>query len=99
MGNNQISSKKHNDVNPVWNEDFSTFSIPVLDNMVLTLRVLNSMKTSSQEMINAENARLIKLEHEEISRSTKRIEKTIDIGIESSLAQVRSGMIAQWNYE
>ena len=70
----QISSKKHNDVNPVWNEDFS-FSIPTLDNMVLTLRVFDEDIGSRDDKAGKCK---IKLEHEGISRSTKRIEKTID---------------------
>ena len=70
----QNSSKKRNDVNPVWNEDF-TFNIPTLDNMVLTLRVFDEDIGSRDDKCGKCK---IKLEHEGISRSAKCIEKTID---------------------
>ena len=70
----QVSSKKKNDVNPVWNEDF-TFNIPTLDNMVLSLNVFDEDIGSRDDKCG--NCK-IKLEHEGISASPKRIEKTID---------------------
>mmetsp|Transcript_10207 Transcript_10207/g.21628 ORF Transcript_10207/g.21628 Transcript_10207/m.21628 type:complete len:133 (-) Transcript_10207:190-588(-) len=70
----QNSSKKANDCNPVWNEDFA-FNIPTLDNMVLTLIVYDEDVGSRDDKTGKCK---IKLEHEGISSSPKRIEKVID---------------------
>lgn len=70
----QNSSKKANDCNPVWNEDFA-FNIPTLDNMVLTLIVYDEDVGSRDDKVGKCK---IKLEHEGISSSPKRIEKVID---------------------
>lgn len=70
----QKTSVKQGDVNPVWNESFN-FNIPTLDNMVLTLRVYDSDIGSKDDKAGWCK---IKLEHEGISSSPKRIEKTID---------------------
>jgi hypothetical protein len=70
----QKSSQKQGDLNPVWNEDF-TFNIPTLDNMVLTLKVMDHDVGSRDDKCGKCK---VKLEHEGISRSPKRIEKCID---------------------
>lgn len=70
----QVSSKKRNELNPVWNEDF-VFNIPTLDNMVLTLKVFDEDIGSRDDKCGKCK---IKLEHEGISRTPKRIEKTVD---------------------
>lgn len=70
----QKSSVKQGELNPVWNEDFQ-FNIPTLDNMVLTLQCYDSDIGSRDDKCGKCK---IKLEHEGITRSPKRIEKTID---------------------
>eukprot|EP00531_Pseudo-nitzschia_arenysensis_P019955 CAMPEP_0116133236 /NCGR_PEP_ID=MMETSP0329-20121206/9997_1 /TAXON_ID=697910 /ORGANISM="Pseudo-nitzschia arenysensis, Strain B593" /LENGTH=132 /DNA_ID=CAMNT_0003627851 /DNA_START=271 /DNA_END=669 /DNA_ORIENTATION=+ len=70
----QKSSVKQGDLNPVWNEDFQ-FNIPTLDNMVLTLQCYDSDIGSKDDKCGKCK---IKLEHEGITRSPKRFEKTID---------------------
>mmetsp|Transcript_22175 Transcript_22175/g.46659 ORF Transcript_22175/g.46659 Transcript_22175/m.46659 type:complete len:134 (-) Transcript_22175:1587-1988(-) len=71
----QISSKKRNELNPVWNEDFSFNNIPTLQNMVLTLRVFDEDIGSRDDKCGRCK---IKLDGEGLSVSPKRIEKTID---------------------
>merc|ERR1711915_374758 len=80
----QVSSTKHGDLNPVWNEDFE-FNIPTLDNMVLTLKVMDKDIGSRDDKCGKCK---IKLEHEGISRHPKRIEKTIDRNLFRSNAKI-----------
>lgn len=76
----QKTSTKSGDLNPVWDETFS-FNIPTLDNMVLSCRVMDADVGSSDDKAGKCK---IKLEHEEISSSPKRITKTVDFNLLSS---------------
>jgi len=71
----QKSSVKQGDLNPVWNEDFVFSNIPTLDNMVLTLKVMDSDVGSRDDKCGKCK---IKLEKEGITSTPKRIVKTID---------------------
>ena len=71
----QKSSIKQGDLNPVWNEDFVFSNVPDLDNMVLTLKVMDSDIGSKDDKCGKCK---IKLEHEGISSQPKRFVKTID---------------------
>jgi Ca2+-dependent lipid-binding protein len=71
----QKSSIKNGDLNPVWNEDFQFSNVPDLDNMVLTLKVMDSDIGSKDDKCGKCK---IKLEHENITSTPKRFVKTID---------------------
>ena len=71
----QKSSVKQGVLNPVWNEDFQFSNIPSLNNMVLTLKVMDSDIGSRDDKCGKCK---IKLEHEGISISPKRFTKTVD---------------------
>jgi Ca2+-dependent lipid-binding protein len=71
----QVSSTKSNELNPVWNEDFAFSNIPTLDNMVLTLKVFDKDIGSRDDKCGRCK---IKLANEGITRSPKRMEKTVD---------------------
>ena len=71
----QKSSIKQGDLNPVWNEDFVFSNVPDLDNMVLTLKVMDSDIGSKDDKCGKCK---IKLEHEGITSQPKRFVKTID---------------------
>lgn len=73
----QKSSVKRGDVNPVWNETF-TFNIPTLNNMVLTMRVFDDDVGSKDDKCGKCK---IKLEHEGITSTPKRLEKTCDFNL------------------
>mmetsp|Transcript_20738 Transcript_20738/g.43406 ORF Transcript_20738/g.43406 Transcript_20738/m.43406 type:complete len:133 (-) Transcript_20738:2356-2754(-) len=70
----QNSSTKQGELNPVWDETFN-FNIPTLDNMVLTLKVMDSDVGSRDDKVGKCK---IKLEHEGITESPKRIVKCVD---------------------
>eukprot|EP00536_Pseudo-nitzschia_multiseries_P008968 jgi/Psemu1/306176/fgenesh1_kg.239_\ len=76
----QKTSTKSGDLNPVWDETFS-FTLPTLDNMVLTCKVMDADVGSSDDK--AGKCR-IKLEEEELSSSPKRIEKCVDFNLLSA---------------
>merc|ERR1712025_584300 len=71
----QVSSTKKNDLNPVWNEDFDFRNVPSLENMVLTLRVFDEDIGSRDDKCGHCK---IKLDKENITRSPKLLEKTVD---------------------
>ena len=71
----QVSSTKKNELNPVWNEDFDFRNVPTLENMVLTLRVFDKDIGSRDDKCGHCK---IRLDKEGLSRSPKRIQKTVD---------------------
>ena len=71
----QVSSTKKNELNPVWNENFDFRNVPTLENMVLTLRVFDKDIGSRDDKCGRCR---INLGKEGLSRSPKRIEKTVD---------------------
>eukprot|EP00536_Pseudo-nitzschia_multiseries_P005304 jgi/Psemu1/303283/fgenesh1_kg.98_\ len=71
----QKSSTKNNDCNPVWNEQFAFHNIPTLENMVLTLKVMDEDVGSKDD--NCGKCK-IKLDKEGITSSPRRIEKSVD---------------------
>mmetsp|Transcript_21616 Transcript_21616/g.60099 ORF Transcript_21616/g.60099 Transcript_21616/m.60099 type:complete len:133 (+) Transcript_21616:160-558(+) len=70
----QRSSIKKNNLNPVWNEDYS-FNIPTLKNMVLKLRVMDSDFGTRDDQCGWCK---IRLDKEGITSSPKNIEKIVD---------------------
>mmetsp|Transcript_21930 Transcript_21930/g.52192 ORF Transcript_21930/g.52192 Transcript_21930/m.52192 type:complete len:138 (-) Transcript_21930:131-544(-) len=71
----QVSSTKKNELNPVWNEDFQFGNVETLENMVLTLRVFDKDIGSRDDKCGYCK---IQLSKEGLTRSPKRIEKTVD---------------------
>mmetsp|Transcript_13178 Transcript_13178/g.31016 ORF Transcript_13178/g.31016 Transcript_13178/m.31016 type:complete len:133 (-) Transcript_13178:286-684(-) len=82
----QVTSTKHGEVNPVWDETF-TFNIPTLNNMVLSLKVYDDDVGSKDDKCGKCK---IKLEHEDISDSPKHFENTIDFNLLSRNGTIES---------
>ena len=70
----QKTSTKKGERNPVWDEEF-TFNIPTLNNMELSLKVFDDDVGSRDDKCGKCK---IHLEKEGLTRSPKRIERTID---------------------
>mmetsp|Transcript_23676 Transcript_23676/g.26364 ORF Transcript_23676/g.26364 Transcript_23676/m.26364 type:complete len:133 (+) Transcript_23676:112-510(+) len=68
------STTKHNDVNPVWDEEFQ-FTIPTLENMELSLQLYDDDVGGRDDKCGKCK---INLEKEEIDSSPKEIERTVD---------------------
>jgi len=73
----QISSTKQGERNPVWDETF-TFNIPTLNNMILSFKVMDDDVGSKDDKCGKCK---VKLEHEDITSSPKRFEKTVDFNL------------------
>jgi len=71
---NQTSSEKANNLNPVFEETF-TFTIPTLENMVLTCKVMDADFGSRDDKVGSCK---IKLQDLGLSMSPKQIERVID---------------------
>lgn len=68
------SSKKKNDLNPVYNEDFHFSDIPSLDNMVLKVKIMDDDIGRDEELGSCK----IKLEDLGLSSTPKHVEKVVD---------------------
>jgi Ca2+-dependent lipid-binding protein len=91
----QISSTKKNELNPVWNEDFQFGNVETLENMVLTLRVFDKDIGSRDDKCGYCKIQLWK---EGLTRSPKRIEKTVDRKLLKKNATIVVEVSYQSNY-